>query len=586
MSVPLELCTETRHARFEGEAVPGVTIELDRDSDRIRGCIRNTGTTPVAIDEAILCVCDHALPRETAIYADGFTMLSQTTGTLEHPADSSEYTDRHHYRLAEPDGCLTVYSTLVLAPPESDEQYLLGFTSCFRFQGLVRVFPEHLEVALDLEGLAFSPGESWQLDEFVFLTGDSRNDLFLRYAELVRQRSLQGAALNLTSYRGWSSWISYGLEVSAEDMISAARAMRKAGRVGNVVQLDDGYQRRMGEWLQAKPEFGADLEELAGEIAANGQQPGLWIAPFIADADSVLLAEHPDWFVQRSDGGGPLQSDEITFGGWGVDGPWSALDGSNPDTQEFLTALFRELRSKGYRYFKLDALYWGALKGGVLRDPSATRIQAYRSGMKAIRAGAGEDSFITAANHPVWASLSLIDGSRTSMDLYPTWESVKSTSFENRLRAWQHGKFWQVDPDALLLDGEEGSHAFEGSLSPDELSFHHATLFACGGIVLVADKVASMRADGWKQLDRFQREQTTTFIDRDLTRALVRGDGNEFLVMLNSEDSECIHPVPDAFQTAAESDVILGNCRFGATGSQRHCVLRPRSGVVVEGCEP
>ena len=459
------------------------------------------------------------------------------------------------------------------------------FTSCFRFQGLVRVFPERLEVALDLEGLALGPGDSWQLDEFVFLTGSSRNDLLLRYAELVRQRSLQGAALKLASYRGWSSWISCGLEVSAEDMISAARAMRKAGRVGNIVQLDDGYQRRMGEWLQAKPEFGAGLEELADEIAANGQQPGLWIAPFIADADSALLAEHPDWFVQRI-GGGPLQSDEITYGGWGVDGPWYVLDGSNPDTQGFLRAVFRDLRSKGYRYFKLDALYWGALKGGVLRDRSATRIQAYRAGMKAIREGAGDDAFFTAANHPVWASLGLIDASRTSMDLYPTWKSVKSTSFENRLRAWQHGSLWQVDPDSLLLDGEEGAHVFEGSLSPDELSFHQATLFACGGIILVADKVTSTSAAGWKQLDRFPNEQTTTFIDHDLNRALVRGDGNEFLVMLNPEDSERFYPVPDAFQTVDESDLILGNCKFGATGGRQHCVLQPRSGAVVEGRGP
>ena len=70
----------------------------------------------------------------------------------------------------------------------------------------------------------------------------------------------------------------------------------------------------------------------------------------------------------------------------------------------------------GFTYFKLDANFWGAMHGGRLHDPKATRIEAYRRGMQAMLRGAG-DSFILGCNHPIWASFGLIHGSRSSGDV-------------------------------------------------------------------------------------------------------------------------------------------------------------------------
>src|SRR5438874_7859348 len=47
-----------------------------------------------------------------------------------------------------------------------------------------------------------------------------------------------------------------------------------------------------------------------------------------------------------------------------------------------------------------------------LHDPQATRVEAYRRGMQAIRRGAG-NAFILGCNHPLWPSLGLIHGSRS-----------------------------------------------------------------------------------------------------------------------------------------------------------------------------
>ena len=57
--------------------------------------------------------------------------------------------------------------------------------------------------------------------------------------------------------------------------------------------------------------------------------------------------------------------------------PWFALDGTHPEVQAHLTGLFRTMRQEwGCTYFKLDANFWGAMHGGRLHDPKATRIEA------------------------------------------------------------------------------------------------------------------------------------------------------------------------------------------------------------------
>ena len=65
--------------------------------------------------------------------------------------------------------------------------------------------------------------------------------------------------------------------------------------------------------------------------------------------------------------------------------PWYALDGTHPEVQRHFETLFRTMRRGwGCTYFKLDANFWGAIQGGRFHDPRATRIEAYRRGMRAI----------------------------------------------------------------------------------------------------------------------------------------------------------------------------------------------------------
>src|SRR5258708_248835 len=242
------------------------------------------------------------------------------------------------------------------------------------------------------------------------------------------------------------------------------------------VQIDDGYQSAMGDWLETGKAFGGDVVAVLKEIRKRGFEPAIWVAPFVAEQSSHVFQQHPEWFIRGVDGK-PLVSSQVTFGGW-RHGPWYALDGTHPEVQQHFEKTFSTMRKEwGCTYFKLDANFWGAIHGGRFHDPRATRIQAYRQGMEAIRRGAG-DSFILGCNHPIWPSFGLIDGSRSSGDIKRTWANFKTQARQTLNRNWQNGQLWWNDPDAVLLTGD---------LSDQEFQFHATAAYASGGMVLSGD---------------------------------------------------------------------------------------------------
>jgi len=161
--------------------------------------------------------------------------------------------------------------------------------------------------------------------------------------------------------------------------------------------------------------------------------------------------------------------------------------------QKHFEQLFRTMRRDwGCTYFKLDANFWGAMHGGRLHDPKATRIEAYRRGMQAILRGAG-DSFILGCNHPIWPSLGLIHGSRSSGDISRRWAKFRGIARENLSRNWQNGKLWWNDPDAVVLTGD---------LSDDEFHFHATMAFAAGGMILSGDDLTKIPAQRMAMLKK------------------------------------------------------------------------------------
>jgi alpha-galactosidase len=510
---------------FEAPGVDRIRVTRTWDGSLCRTKVVNSGRETVRIKEIVLFDVTHTLPPETHLYGEGFQMLSQTGGTLGTPEDIGDYTDAKHYRLREPAGAKALYGLMTLTPPAGPTS-LLAFTSCRRFTGQFYVQGTSLQIVVDTEGREIAYEEEWVLEDFTFRSGDDREALLGETAALLN--ASHPPLRTPAPPTGWCSWYAFGPSVTAKQVLDNLDVIAKQVPGLKYIQVDDGYQPAMGDWLETGKAFGGDVQGVLKQIRTRGFEPALWSAPFIAERESNVFRQHPDWFVKDAEGR-PLPSDQVTFGGWRR-GPWYALDGTHPEVQAHLETVFRTLRNDwGCTYLKLDGTFWGAMHGGRFHDPKATRIEAYRRGMEAIRRGAG-DAFLLGGNHPMWASLGLLHGSRGSNDIKRTWERVKGTARQNLERNWQNGRLWWNDPDVVVLTG---------ALTEEQFRFHATALYATGGLLLSGDDLTKL---GKPKLDMLRKLLPPTgvaarFHDRTLSVGTIDLPGRKVIALLNWDDS-------------------------------------------------
>ena len=421
---------------------------------------------------------------------------------------------------------------------------LLAFASCQRFGGEFRLHPDgRLEIVMNTEGRTLAPGAHWQSEALICLEGPDREALLATLAQHIAAEhgSLVGEVPTRPS--GWCSWYHYYANVSAADIRENLAVRAERFPALRYVQIDDGYQARMGDWLTPSAKFEEGVAALAGEIRAAGCEPALWVAPFIAEPGSQVFQQHPDWFVKGEDGL-PLPSERVTYGGWRCT-PWYVLDGTHPEVQTHLEQVFRTLRTQwGIHYFKLDANFWGAIHGGRFHDPAATRVEAYRRGMAAILRGAGEGAFLLGCNAPLWPSLGLVHGMRVSDDVERQGPRFRQIAREAFCRAWQHERLWVLDPDCVCLRDIPGQH---GSCA--EYDFHLAALVASGGMVLAGDRLHDLDAAQGARLGKLlalcaARTPAARFEGMAFERGRVAlPGGGELLCLFNWGEHPCEFPL-------------------------------------------
>ncbi len=241
----------------------------------------------------------------------------------------------------------------------------------------------------------------------------------------------------------WCSWYHYFLDVTEADIVENAEAVARLDLPVDVVQVDDGWQAGIGDWTELSRSF-ASLGTLARRIHDTGRRAGIWLAPFVVGEGSALARDRPDWLL----GDAGRNWGQQLFG----------LDLSHPGAREHLWTAVRSLRDLGYDYFKLDFLYAGALPAGRSRRRFAdmTGLQAYRTGLEVLRDAAGQEAYLVGCGAPMLPSIGLVDAMRVSPDTFnPMVPEVSDEPLRGRAgveaRAWQHGRLWVNDADALVV---------------------------------------------------------------------------------------------------------------------------------------
>jgi hypothetical protein len=295
---------------------------------------------------------------------------------------------------------------------------------------------------------------------------------------------------------GWCSWYELGTTV---DLASVTRnladiAMRHEDLGIEYVQLDDGYQSHIGDWLSPDvAKFPGGLGAVAAAILANGLKPGIWLAPFLAGHQSEVFRGHPEWFVRGRRAGrgrrsgacstflcseraahrlGHVNPDWVSDSpGLGLPGFVYVLDFTHPEALRWLVHVFETLRGFGFAYFKLDFLTLG-LKRGARHDPALTRVEAWRLALRTIVRTVGEESYVTGCGAPLGCALGLFDACRISGDVSANWAGGVERYLTGHcvatpasrwalqatvVRSGLMGCWWTNDPDCLLVRCEHWS---------------------------------------------------------------------------------------------------------------------------------
>lgn len=254
---------------FAACAAASPELNFQWSGNRCRIMLTNTGDAPRRFGEVVLFAGTPGCPASTRFYGEGYSMLSQYQGTLERFESLTPYSDAGHYRLPGKEGFFSCYNLWLLFPAGEPVQ-LAGFSSCRRFSGKFHFNPERFEAVLELEQLELAPGETVELEEFFTASGPDRETLLAEFAaRLAANHSRPG--WNGPQPAGWCSWYSYGPEVTERDIFENLAAIRASLPELRFIQIDDGYQAKMGDWLTPHPNFPAGC----GAFANGSGRPDL-----------------------------------------------------------------------------------------------------------------------------------------------------------------------------------------------------------------------------------------------------------------------------------------------------------------------
>lgn len=252
---------------------------------------------------------------------------------------------------------------------------------------------------------------------------------------------------------GWCSWEAYHSDVTLENIQKTAEALRPLKPYGlTLMQLDDGYQNTqvpcapgadVGEsWLHPNEKFPGGHEAIVEAMAGNGFTPGIWINATLTDKEN---AESLGCCIKDQNG-------ELLKGDW-----IQYIMDCTPETLErHVVKCYRQLREKGYRYFKSDSIrhliydgFQEAVRRGLMDSETArARHAAY---MRAARKGIGEDAYYLSCWGVLSTSIGVCDAMRVATDANPSWRAFSMQLRETARWFFAQRVLFTVDPDHVCV---------------------------------------------------------------------------------------------------------------------------------------
>lgn len=321
--------------------------------------------------------------------------------------------------------------------------------------------------------------EEYHAIDVLFLEGDE-DEVFDRWFDSLGVKSLPAKKAI-----GYTSWYNCYQNISASRIESDLEGLRCLPVRPDVFQIDDGFERYVGDWLEADPEkFPDGTLPIAKKIISEGYAAGIWLAPFVCEKNSRLFAEHPE-YVLKDGTGAPLYCGSNWSGAY-------ALDFYNEDLRAYLRECIEKYKSEGFSLFKFDFLYAACM----LPRSDKTRGEIMEEAMAFLREVCGGAAMI-ACGVPLAPAFGKAEYCRIGPDVSLDYDdkafmrlfhaerpSTRHTMMNTVFRRELSGRAFWNDPDVFILRDDNTSLSAEQKKS---LAVVNA-LF--GGVLFASDEFA------------------------------------------------------------------------------------------------
>ena len=212
------------------------------------------------------------------LYREGWTMASAAASVRYGEKDFEVDPDYKPFAVSMPaeytsetPNRFSGEHVAVLNDRESGFSMLTGFvTSANQMTRVVVELGEEgvkeYAIYADTDGIEVDPGETVRSEELLILSGTDA------YALLEQFATVWGEKMHARTWdhlpNGWCSWYYYFSNVTEADILENAAYLNKHRDEYPLeyLQLDDGYQSALGDWLLCNEKFPHGLEFLASEI--------------------------------------------------------------------------------------------------------------------------------------------------------------------------------------------------------------------------------------------------------------------------------------------------------------------------------
>lgn len=298
---------------------------------------------------------------------------------------------------------------------------------------------------------------------------------------------------------GWCSWYYYYTNISEKVILDNLKEVKKKNLPIEFFQIDDGYQKAIGDWLHTNEKFPAGMKILAEEIKKTGYKPGIWLAPFLVRKEAEIFNKYPEAILKDQEGE-PVPA--LWNPLWGKDYTY-CLDVTHPISINYLKTVFHTITKEwGYHYLKLDFLYAALLPGNVY-DSKQTPQRRYQNILKFIRKIVGKDTYLLGCGAPIIPSIGFFQGMRISCDVAPFWKPewirrllqdrnafcTEKALVNTLTRAGMHHHLWYNDPDCLIVRKKKNKMNYKQTL------IMASVMALSGGMLLISDDLTKLEED-------------------------------------------------------------------------------------------